>query len=210
MTKSSIKRLILLIALLVFASVFIAGCSQPSTPTTPDSDSGTETTDSTTTTDSTAALEKIYALYDKVQFGQTKAEVDAALGVTAKEAMTDIFQYLDANGNGVMIGMSSVFSQDGNTRVVLNKSVEGLATYLITLPDDQRVTDEQAQSITEGMTYDEIKTMLGGDGYELSSAQGFEGKPEIDRVWMKEGISMLTVKFAGPDGTDVSTVIVDF
>ncbi|MDK2943171.1 MAG: hypothetical protein PWP56_2684, partial [Acetobacterium sp.] len=31
-----------------------------------------------------------------------------------------------------------------------------------------------------------------------------------DRVWMKKGISMITVKFSGPDGTDVAKTIVDF
>jgi outer membrane lipoprotein-sorting protein len=207
MTKSSIKRLILLLVLLVFSSVFMAGCGQQSTQ---DADGGSETGDRSEAVDSTATLDKIYAFYDKVQLGQTKAEVDTALGVTAKEPMTDVFQYTDANGNGVMIGLSSVFSQDGSSKVVFNKSVEGLEAYLITLPDDKRVTDEQAQSITEGMTYEETKAKLGGDGYELSSTQGFEGKPEIDRVWMKKGISMITVKFSGPDGTDVAKTIVDF
>ncbi|MDD3306434.1 MAG: hypothetical protein PHO29_04960 [Acetobacterium sp.] len=207
MTKSRIKRLILLLVLLVFASVFMAGCSQQSSQ---DTGGSSEAGGGNETTDSTAALDKIYAFYDKVQLGQTKAEVDTALGVTAKEPMTDVFQYTDKNGNGVMIGLSSVFSQDGTTKVVFNKSVEGLQAYLITLPDDQRVTNEQAQSVTEGMTYEEIKAKLGGDGYELSSAQGFEGKAEIDRVWMKDGISMITVKFSGPDGTDVAKTIVDF
>ena len=185
----------------------MAGCGQQSTQ---DADGGSETGDRSEAVDSTATLDKIYAFYDKVQLGQTKAEVDTALGVTAKEPMTDVFQYTDANGNGVMIGLSSVFSQDGSSKVVFNKSVEGLEAYLITLPDDKRVTDEQAQSITEGMTYEETKAKLGGDGYELSSTQGFEGKPEIDRVWMKKGISMITVKFSGPDGTDVAKTIVDF
>lgn len=207
MTKSRIKRLILLLVLLVFSSVFMAGCGQQSTQ---DADGGSETGDRSEAVDSTATLDKIYAFYDKVQLGQTKAEVDTALGVTAKEPMTDVFQYTDANGNGVMIGLSSVFSQDGSSKVVFNKSVEGLEAYLITLPDDKRVTDEQAQSITQGMTYEETKAKLGGDGYELSSTQGFEGKPEIDRVWMKKGISMITVKFSGPDGTDVAKTIVDF
>ncbi|MDZ5724426.1 hypothetical protein [Acetobacterium sp. K1/6] len=207
MTKTRIRRLILLLVLLVFSSVFMAGCGQQSTQ---DADGGSETGDRSEAVDSTATLDKIYAFYDKVQLGQTKAEVDTALGVTAKEPMTDVFQYTDANGNGVMIGLSSVFSQDGSSKVVFNKSVEGLEAYLITLPDDKRVTDEQAQSITQGMTYEETKAKLGGDGYELSSTQGFEGKPEIDRVWMKKGISMITVKFSGPDGTDVAKTIVDF
>ena len=207
MTKSRIRRLILLLVLLVFSSVFMAGCGQQSTQ---DADGDSETGDRSEAVDSTATLDKIYAFYDKVQLGQTKAEVDTALGVTAKEPMTDVFQYTDANGNGVMIGLSSVFSQDGSSKVVFNKSVEGLEAYLITLPDDKRVTDEQAQSITQGMTYEETKAKLGGDGYELSSTQGFEGKPEIDRVWMKKGISMITVKFSGPDGTDVAKTIVDF
>ncbi|KNZ40815.1 hypothetical protein [Acetobacterium bakii] len=201
MTKSKIKLLIFLMAVLVSASVFMAGCSQQGTK---DTGGGTKAADST------AALKEIYAFYDKVQLGQTKAEVDTALGVTAKEPMTDVFQYTDTNGNGVMIGLSSVFSQDGTSKIVFNKSVEGLEAYLITLPDDKRITDEQAQSISEGMTYEEIKAKLGGNGYELSSTQSIEGKPQIDRVWMKNGVSMLTVKFSGPDKTDVATIIVDF
>ncbi|WP_373482205.1 hypothetical protein [Acetobacterium sp.] len=200
MTTSRIKIFILLMAIMISASVFMAGCSQQSTQ---DTGGGTDGADST------AALEKIYTFYDKVQLGQTKAEVDTALGVTAKEPMADIFQYTDKNGNGVMIGLSSAFSQDGTSKFVFDKRVEGLEAYLIKLPDDKRITAEQAQSITEGMTYEEVKAKLGGEGYELNSTQGFEGKPEITRVWMKKGISMLTVKFSGPDGTDTAKIIVD-
>ena len=129
---------------------------------------------------------------------QTKAQVEAALAVAGTESsmLKNSFSYSDPDtGYGV-----SVLYGDKDTvtsKTLIYSDRKDLA-FLCT----KKVTQDQADKITDGMTYDQVKTALGGDGIETSSTQiVFEGnKLSSIFIWVNPDGSMIQVVF-GTDGT---------
>lgn len=206
MKKVFPKRLGLLIVVLFCLLILVSACGQSGTT----NDSVTESQENAGDTNSTVAEEDVKNFYDKVQFGQTKEEVDALLGVTPTSVVDDAYDYVDENGNGVTVIFYVRSLGDPDPKVALSKRLIGTEKLIVATPDDQRITDEQAEKITEGMTYDEIKAILGQEGIEVSSTEGSNDLPEVERYWIKNGISMLSVTFEGPNGSDVSKFVLDF
>lgn len=157
------------------------------------------------------ASENISDFFNKVQIGQTKAEVDALLGVPPTSPIEGAFEYLDKNGNGVTVIFMERSLGDGSPKVALSKKLIGTEKYIIEIADDQRITEEQAEKIIEGMTYDEVKSILGQEGIVVSQSEGAAGAITTERYWIKPGLaSMLSVTFAGQGGSDLSTFIFNF
>ncbi|HEY5556714.1 hypothetical protein [Acetobacterium sp.] len=193
MFESNLKTLGLVIVTLVCLIGLLAGCGQGST----------STKDDTNTKEDPQKKEAMYNLYNKVELKQTKEQVDTELGVTPTELSTDIYDYADKSGYGVSVGFSSIMAADNTTKEVITKRLSGWEKYLTTAPDADRITDEQAARITEGMTFDEVKSILGTEGFELSRTQNYQSAPAIERIWIKKGLaSMMSVTFSGPEGTD--------
>ena len=188
--------------------LLLSGCGQPAGQ----KDSSDQTAGQTTKKESTdQAAENVSDFFNKVQIGQTKAEVDAALGVTPTSPVEGAFDYVDENGNGVTVIFMERSLGDGSPKVALSKKLIGTEKYIIAATDDQRITEEQAEKIIEGMTYDEVKSILGQDGIVVSEAEGAGGAITTERYWIKPGLaSMLSVTFAGAGGSDLSTFIFNF
>ncbi|MEL7662372.1 hypothetical protein [Acetobacterium wieringae] len=208
MMKISAKNWGLIGFVLLCSLVLLTGCGQPAGQ----KDSSDQADGQTTEKESTdQADDNISDFFNKVQIGQTKAEVDAALGVTPTSPVEGAFDYVDENGNGVTVIFMERSLGDGSPKVALSKKLIGTEKYITEATDDQRITAEQAEKITEGMTYDEVKGILGQDGFVVSETEGSGGAITTERYWVKPGIaSMLSVTFAGPAGSDLSTFILNF
>ncbi len=203
--KVSAKSWGLIGFILLCSLLLLSGCGQP--PGEKDStDQSADKAD-----ENISSSENVSDFFNKVQIGQTKAEVDAALGVTPTSPVEGAFDYVDENGNGVTVIFTERSLGDGSPKVALSKKLIGTEKYITETPDDQRITEEQAEKIIEGMTYDEVKSILGQDGIVVSEAEGIAGSITTERYWIKPGLaSMLSVTFAGPGGSDLSTFIFNF
>jgi hypothetical protein len=205
MMKVSAKNVVLIGFVLLFSLVLLTGCGQ----TAGKKDSTSQSADKAE--ENISSSENVSDFFNKVQIGQTKAEVDAALGVTPTSPVEGAFDYVDENGNGVTVIFMERSLGDGSPKVALSKKLIGTEKYITETPDDQRITEEQAEKIIEGMTYDEVKSILGQDGIVVSEAAGTAGSITTERYWIKPGLaSMLSVTFAGPGGSDLSTFIFNF
>ncbi|WKY48293.1 hypothetical protein Q5O24_02880 [Eubacteriaceae bacterium ES3] len=189
----------LLISLVSLLFLF-TGCGQSDSSSTGSSDSN-----------STAESQgDPYALYNKVEIGQTKEEVDENLGITPEELASDIYIYTDKDGYSVSVSFSTILS-DTDTNEVLTKMIYGTKTaeYISSVGKENEITDEQAAQITEGMTYDEVKTILGSDGIEQSMSGAYGGGVTVSRIWMKDGIiSGLVLEFMGTEGSSTVDLII--
>ncbi|TYC83915.1 hypothetical protein FXB42_14810 [Acetobacterium wieringae] len=205
MMKILSKKRVWIGFVLLCTLVLLTGCGQ----TTGEKGSTDQSADQTEKTISTT--DKVSDFFNKVKIGQTKEEVEAALGVTPTSPIEGAFDYVDENGNGVTVIFMERSLGDGSPKVALSKKLIGSEKYITEATDDQRITAEQAEKITEGMTYDEVKGILGQDGFVVSETEGSGGAITTERYWVKPGIaSMLSVTFAGPGGSDLSTFIFNF
>jgi len=192
------KSFALSVLLISLISLLFSGCGQSSGSSSSDGSSDAESQGDP------------YALYNKVEMGQTKEEVDAALGVTPEELTSDIYVYTDEDGYSVSVGFSTILS-DSDTNEVLTKMIYGTKTaeYMNAIGKENEITEEQASQITQGMTYDEVKTILGSDGIEQSMSNSYGGGVTVTRVWLKDGIiSGLSLEFTGTDGSSPVSLIV--
>jgi outer membrane protein assembly factor BamE (lipoprotein component of BamABCDE complex) len=208
MMKISAKKWVLIGFVLLCSLLLLTGCGQSAGQ----KDSSDQTAGQTTEKESTdQAAENVSDFFNKVQIGQTKEEVDAILGVTPTSPLEGAFDYVDENGNGVTVIFMERSLGDGSPKVALSKKLIGAEKYITETPDDQRITEEQADKIIEGMTYDEVKTILGQPGIVVSEAEGTAGAITTERYWIKPGLaSMLSVTFAGQGGSDLSSFILNF
>lgn len=192
------KGFALSVLLISLISLLFSGCGQSGGSSSSDGSSDAESQGDP------------YALYNKVEMGQTKEEVDAALGVTPEELTSDIYVYTDEDGYSVSVGFSTILS-DSDTNEALTKMIYGTKTaeYMNAIGKENEITEEQASQITQGMTYDEVKTILGSDGIEQSMSNSYGGGVTVTRVWLKDGIiSGLSLEFTGTDGSSPVSLIV--
>lgn len=137
-----------------------------------------------------------YNFYNKVQVNQLKSEVDTALGVAPKEK-DGAFIYTDKNTDfGVTI------NYDTSDRVSLKTLYNADESKMMAL-SNSKVTEDQLASITEGMTYEEVKAILGGDGKELlSRANPLDKNNPINvMIWFNDDETGFYVTFIGEKGT---------
>jgi len=155
---------------------------------------------------SKVSKETVFDFYNKVQMDQTKAQVDAVLGVAGKAGtqLANSFTYTDPNtGYGVSVVYGDKNTVTSKTLFYLNR--EDLAFLF-----SKKVTQAQADKITKGMTYDQIKTLLGVDGIEVSSTQipFNDNKLSSINIWVNPDGSMIQVVL-GTDGTSNDAIFFD-
>ncbi|MDK2942366.1 MAG: hypothetical protein PWP56_1879 [Acetobacterium sp.] len=147
---------------------------------------------------SNLSRDTVYEFYDAVQLDQTKQQVDAELGVTPTEStqIGNVFTYVN---NDTGFGVSVMFDENG---MATSKTLFYSLTKDLAFLTTKAVTKEQAESIPEGATYDEVKNILGGEGTETSVTQiPFEdNKLSYIRVWINQDGTMLQIVFL-TDGT---------
>jgi hypothetical protein len=141
-------------------SLLFTGCASSTKSTT------TDKSDSTSVSSKAETKTNKFEMYNKVSIGMTKAQVDTAVKVTPTES-TDktVVNHYIYKGNKDVFGVSVLYNEQNKaySKTVNYKSNSDIA-FLTAKP----VTAEQEKKITEGMTYQEVKRILGGDGVECS------------------------------------------
>jgi len=138
--------------------------------------------------------------YSQIELGMEKSQVESTLGVKPEEKDdTDVF-IDEQTGFGVQI---SYDASDMVTSKILyhedDSQVMGLS--------DASVSEDQLTSITEGMTYDEVKQILGSEGTEMIQMTNpvDPNMPIVMMIWFNDDQTGFYVTFAGIKGT-VKTV----
>ncbi|MBC3796977.1 hypothetical protein [Acetobacterium tundrae] len=147
----------------------------------------------------TISKETVFDFYNKVQFDQTKDQVDTELGILPTESaqLKNAFNY---NEEDTGYGVSIILNENG---LVTSKTLIYPTSKDIAFLTTKAVTQEQADKITDGMSYNEVKNLLGSEGTEINGTQiPFEdNKVSYIRVWINDDESMIRVVF-GTDGTE--------
>ena len=139
------------------------------------------------------------SFYNQVQLNQSKDAVGSALGVSP-ENEDGYYNYIDPNtGFGVRISYNDSNQVTGKWLYALDSDLPQL--------NNATVTAEQAAAITAGMTYDEVTSMLGGEGMEFACVQNpsDDANPITMRVWINDDGTVLYVTFIGTKGTVASS-----
>jgi hypothetical protein len=138
-----------------------------------------------------------YQFYNKVAINQTKAEVASALGVEPVMDTDSSYTYNDpVTGYGVNV----IYSAGGlvTTKIFMAPVGGGEWIKLSTAI----VSESQVSSIVEGMTYEEVKNILGGDGLELGAMiyPGSKDAVIYTLIWINPDFSSISVAFDSNTG----------
>lgn len=137
-----------------------------------------------------------YNFYNQVQLGQPKSEVDAALSVKP-ETKEGTFVYKD---NKTDFGV--VVNYDASDLVSMKTLYHADEKQIMAL-SHAKVTEDQLGSITEGMSYEEVKTILGSDGLEIIRLANpvDPNTPTSMMIWFNDDQTGFYIAFAGEKGT---------
>ena len=210
--KMNGRSLLILLVGLLCSGFLLVGCGNGATDAEPSVEPSAKP--SANLSEDSLEQGQVYDFYNKVELGQTKEEVDATLGVDAEELTSDILSYENDKGYGVTIGLSTMLSST-DTNEVFTKMLSGSKWTEYQLQDafrkENAISDDQAASITEGMTYDEVKAILGSEGVEISLSKQYGGSIEVERSWYKDSIvSLFSVNFNGLDGNGTASAVNNF
>ncbi len=136
----------------------------------------------------------------------TKEKVDSVLGVSGKanSQLTGLFDYLsDKTSYGV-----SVLFDDKNS--VMSKTLLYTDRQDIAPLFTKKFTQEQADSIKDGMSYDDVKKLVGEEDAEINQTQIPFDDNRISKiyVWVNNNDSLLQVTF-GTDGKSNGSMFFD-
>lgn len=138
-----------------------------------------------------------YDFYNQVAINQTKTEVNNALGVEPVIDADGSYTYTDpSTGYSVNVVYSA---SDLVTMKVLLPPVGGGDWFKLAPAD---VTESQVSSIVEGMTYEEVKNILGSDGLE-GGVMVYPGSNDVVvylLMWLNPDFSSITVAFDSETG----------
>lgn len=143
---------------------------------------------------SSASKEAVFALYNKVQFNQTKAQIDDMLGSAGKVSASydKCYSYMDKNHE---YGVDVVYDdkQKATSKTVIYPTHKDIAPFT-----SKAVSKAQADKLQKGMTYDEAKSILGGDGVEVSVTEIPYDNNKLSYIY----------RWANKDGSCIQVVIV--
>lgn len=149
-------------------------------------------------------------LYNKVLVGMPKEEAEKILKVEGT-AKGKGFNYLDENtGYGVTVSYDTVATATDETET--EEASEVAVFKQLYVPDNTyldalvnaNVTADQVKSLTEGMPYEEVKTIFGGvDGIEINSAYNKKDAANSYSVmaWINPDRSVAYLTFLGYKGS---------
>lgn len=140
-----------------------------------------------------------FYFYNQVQLGQPKSEVDAALGVKPEEKEGTFLYTDDSSGFGVVV------TYDASDMVSMKTVNHDDDTKVMDL-SDAKVTEDQLASISKGMTYDEVKSILGSEGLEIIRLTNpvDPNTPATTMIWFNDDHTGFYIVFAGEKGTVLS------
>ena len=172
----------------------VSGCAAPAPA--PGGNGVTPTT-APSNNQQSGSKESVFDFYNKVSIEDAKAQVDKELGVKGTEStqLKNSFTYTDQNtGFGVSVWFNE--KDIATSKTLIYPSNESIA-FLTTAP----VTQAQSDQIKKGMTYDAVKTLLGGEGTEMNATQISFNNNKISyiRSWVNTDGSKIQIVF-GTDG----------
>lgn len=201
MKEKKLVHLMLVLTVILGLLIVVGGCVPGGSDKSGDSD--TKTTTENEDGSEVSPIPKIgqdqpyYNFYNKVAINQTKAEVASALGVEPVMDTDSSYTYNDpATGFGVNVIYSA---GDLVTTKILMAPVGGGEWIKLSTAT---VTESQVSSIVEGMTYEQVKSILGGDGLELGAMiyPGSKDAVIYTLMWMNPDFSSISVAFDGKTG----------
>lgn len=141
---------------------------------------------------------EIFSLYNQVNIGDKKSEVDTKLGATGSEAAQNSLVYVDLE-TGYAV---NVFYTKGDL-VSLKVLVPTKDTKALIELSKASVTASKVSEIEQGMTLNEVKNKLSGIGIEMlrMAYPGENGKEAYGLAWINEDGSVLIVTFDGDNNT---------
>lgn len=178
------------LAVIALMALALTGCGGTGSSSSENSSGGSA--------QSSGSKEAVYEFYNKVQLDQTKEQIDATLGVEPRQSsqLETCYGYVNQDTS---FGVDVVYDENGKA---MSKTLTYPNREDIAFMTQKPVTQEQADQITDGMSYDAVKTLLGGDGIETSVTEipFADNQLSYIRVWVNKDESMLQVVF-GTDGT---------
>ncbi|MBU4437953.1 MAG: hypothetical protein L6276_11830 [Acetobacterium sp.] len=203
MLKLKYNRFHLGVVLLVGILLLLTGCTTVQTKNTGTGDQPAKSTTTTTLNPATiAAAQKALKFYEIISLDQTRAQLEAQLGVPGEVQADGRVAYFDPeSGYGVMIEYGeddTVFAK----RLIPNAKSPELAA-LNPVP----VTDKQTYRLAAGMPYYEVQDIMGGDGIEISLSKPEPGSPKqvYGLGWFNPDGSLAIVYLNLPKGEVISS-----
>ncbi|MBC3900331.1 hypothetical protein GH811_11950 [Acetobacterium malicum] len=197
MKDKKFTRLMMVLIVVLGVLVMVTGCFPNGSDNSKDNDSMATSESEASPIPKIGQDQPFYSFYNKVAINQTKAEVDSALGVEPVMDTDGSYLYYDES-TGYSI---NVFYSAGGlvtTKVLIVVAGGGEWIKLSTAT----VAESQVPQITEGMNYDQVKNILGGEGLELAAMiyPGTKDKIVYTLVWVNSDFSSLSVTFDGETG----------
>lgn len=163
-----------------------------------DSNQSTESKPSTSQSQEAKAPSKSEVAYDKfvnLPMGSSYEQVKNALGVEGKLTHENVIADIKTQSYdfGVDNAHMTLMFQNG---ALNSKSIASLAFLK---PSGNKITLDQFNQIQAGMTYDQVKQILGSEG-RLSTQTEIMGVQSSLYTWMNSGGSNIVITFGG-DGT---------
>ncbi|WP_373483206.1 hypothetical protein [Acetobacterium sp.] len=201
MKCKNLRRLMMVLIVILGILVVASGCFPKGSEKSGDNNS--KATNENEKASEASTIPKIgqdqpfYEFYNKVAINQTKEQVDSALGVEPLMDTDGSYLYSDA-ATGYTINVFYSASGLVTTKVLIVMAAGD--EWLKISP--AAVTESQELKIVEGMTYDEVKSILGSDGLELAAMiyPGTKDKILVTLAWVNPDFSSLNVAFDGDTG----------
>jgi hypothetical protein len=192
------KEFLIIMFAIVISGLLIlnTGCSKKNAETS--SQIVNATTSSSDAQQKDILNNKIFSLYNKVNIGDKKSEVESKLGATGNEAAQNSFVYVDLD-TGYAV---NVFYTKGDLVSLKVLIPTKNSTDLIEL-SKASVTSLQVSEIEQGMTLNEVKNKLSGIGIEMlrMSYPGNNENEVYGLAWINKDGSVLVVTFDGSNNT---------
>jgi len=197
MVKARLRPIAVCISVLVGMLGFFSGCTNDDNTNAKVSPSAntnakTDVTANADTIPENTIKNEPYGFYNKVQLNQTKNEVESMLDLNTKVDINEnSYVYTDEKtGFGVSVSYNSA-------NQVISKTIAYPKNADIASLSNAKVTEDQVAVITEGMTYIDVKNLLGSDGVEISRMQNTDLNNESTyiRMWINEDETAIIVSF---------------
>lgn len=203
MFKLKYNRFRLGVVLLTGMLLVITGCTTAQTKTADTKSQPAESTATTTLNPAiVAAAQKALKFYETVSLDQTRAKLEAQLGVPGTVQDDGRVAYLDPeSGYGVMIQYSDEDTVFAKRLIPTPESTELAAL------NPTPVTDKQTYRLAAGMPYYEVQDIMGGAGIEISLSMPEPGSPKqvYGLGWFNPDGSIAIVYLNLPKGEVISS-----
>lgn len=196
MNNKHLVRIMLVMIVFLSILIMVTACFPSGVDKSEDNNSKTSTENEVSSQVSPIAKigqdQPFYDFYHQVEINQTKTEVDNVLGVEAVMDADGSYTYTDTS-TGYSVNVVYSTSDLVTMKILIPPPGGGEWIKLTTV----NVTESQVPSILEGMTYEEVTNILGGDGLEMGVMiyPGSNDEVLYLLIWFNPDLSSITVAF---------------